>query len=258
MPAADSYADRVAVVGCGQMGRSHVGAYQQNPRVELVAFADTSRVAAERLAAMTGGRAYTSHRELLSAEGLDAVSVCSVPASHCDIVVDALDAGVHVLCEKPLATVPGDAQRMAAAAARRSRVLLPAFKFRFFDEVRESRRSSTGHVGIDRECPADVRRRSRHERHMVRRPARAGGGIVMDNGSHAFDLIEHVLGPIATISATSANCRPLAVEDNAQIRCTLRRGGTATLDLTWAISVPPTAYLEIYGRRGQRSSIRPA
>ncbi|HEX2343526.1 MAG TPA: DegT/DnrJ/EryC1/StrS family aminotransferase [Vicinamibacterales bacterium] len=242
---------RVAVIGCGQMGRSHVGAYQRNPHVELVAFADTSRMAAERLAAMTGGRAYASHRELLSAERLDAVSVCSVPTSHCDIVVDALDADVHVLCEKPLATVPADAQRMAAAAARRSRVLLPAFKFRFFDEVREVKalvdRGALGSIVSARlmfGCDLDM------SGTWFADPARAGGGIVMDNGSHAFDLIEHVLGPIAAISATSANCRPLAVEDCAQIRCTLRRGGTATLDLTWAVSAPPTAYLEIYGHQG--------
>jgi predicted dehydrogenase len=72
----------------------------------------------------------------------------------------------------------------------------------------------------------------------------------MDNGSHAFDLIEYVLGPIAAVSATSANCRPLAVEDCAQIRCMLRRGGTATVDLSWAVSGPPAGYLEIYGHQG--------
>jgi perosamine synthetase len=242
---------RVALIGCGQMGRWHLDAYSRNPHVELVAFADSSRIAADRFAAMSGGRAYVSHHELLGAERLDAVSVCSVPASHCEIVVDALEAGVHVLCEKPLATAPGDAERMATAAARRSRVLLPAFKFRFFDEVRGLEalldRGALGPIVSARlmfGCDLDMSGK------WFADPELAGGGIVMDNGSHAFDLIEHLLGPIAAVSATSANCRPLAVEDCAQIRCVLRRGGTVTVDLTWAVSTPPTGYLEIYGHQG--------
>jgi dTDP-4-amino-4,6-dideoxygalactose transaminase/predicted dehydrogenase len=242
---------RVAIIGCGQMGRSHLNAYQRDPNVELVAFADTAVAAAERFSVEAGGHAYASHRELLAAEQLDAVSVCVVPAAHRQVVVDALEAGVHVLCEKPLATSLGDARAMAIAADRRALHLLPAFKFRFFEEVGEARRLlDRGVLGpivnarLMFACDLDMSGR------WYADPQLAGGGIVMDNGAHAFDLIEFLLGPITSIGATAHHSRPLEVEDSALVTCALRNNATATLHLTWSVAAPPTTYLEIYGQQG--------
>jgi perosamine synthetase len=242
---------RVAIVGCGQMGRWHLDAYQQSPGVEVVAFADTSRAAAERFAALTGGRAYSSHRELFAAERIDGVSVCVVPASHREVVLDALAAGAHVLAEKPLATSVRDARMMAAAAQAKGRHLVTGLTFRFFEEVSAARKllesGALGRVISARVTfAADLDMSGK----WFSDPQLAGGGIVMDNGAHAFDLIEYLLGPIVTIAATSRKSRSLPVEDNASIACQLAGGGTATIDLSWTIAVPPTSYLEIYGEQG--------
>jgi len=242
---------RVAIIGCGQMGRWHLEAYQRNPAIDVVAFADTSAAAAERFAALAGGRSYGSHRELLAAEQVDGVSVCVVPAAHREVVTDALAAGAHVLCEKPLATSLSDARAMAAAADRRGRHLVAGFKFRFFDEVREAKKlidsGSLGRIVSARLMfAADLDMTGK----WFADPRLAGGGIVMDNGAHAFDLVEFLLGPLASVAATARNSRPLPVEDGASITCQLRSGAAVSIDLSWAVATPPTAYLEIYGDQG--------
>ncbi|MEO8521316.1 MAG: Gfo/Idh/MocA family oxidoreductase, partial [Acidobacteriota bacterium] len=242
---------RVAIIGCGQMGRWHLEAYQRNPAIDVVAFADTSVAAAQRFAALAGGRSYGSHQELLAAEQVDGVSVCVVPAAHRQVVTDALAAGAHVLCEKPLATSLADARAMAAAADRSRRHLVAGFKFRFFDEVRAAKElidsGSLGRIGSARLMfAADLDMAGK----WFADPRLAGGGIVMDNGAHAFDLVEFLLGPVASLAATARNSRPLPVEDGASITCQLRSGAAVSIDLSWAVATPPTAYLEIYGDQG--------
>jgi dTDP-4-amino-4,6-dideoxygalactose transaminase/predicted dehydrogenase len=242
---------RVAIIGCGQMGRWHLDAYRRNPAVDVVAFADTSLPSAARFATETGGRAYASHRELLALERVDAASVCVVPASHRAIVLDALAAGVHVLCEKPLATSLDEARSMAAAADARGLHVLTAFKFRFFDEVQQAKqllgRGALGRIISARlmfGCDLDMTGK------WYAVPQLAGGGIVMDNGPHAFDLIEFLLGRITSLSATAGNCRPLDVEDCATIFCRLRNAASVVIDLSWSMAAAPTSDLEIYGDQG--------
>ena len=72
---------------------------------------------------------------MIKNEKLDGVSVCTVPSTHREIVLDLLDAGINVLCEKPLAISGTEALEMTQKAKEKNRILLTAFKFRFFDEV---------------------------------------------------------------------------------------------------------------------------
>jgi predicted dehydrogenase len=174
-----------------------------------------------------------------------------VPAAHREVVIDAIEAGAHVLCEKPLATSLVDARAMADAAEGKGRHLVPGFKFRFFDEVLEAKKllaaGALGRIVSARLMfAADLDMTGK----WFADPALAGGGIVMDNGAHAFDLIEFLLGPIAAVVATARRSRPLPVEDSASITCQLRSGAAVALDLSWAVATPPNAYLEIYGDQG--------
>ena len=242
---------RIGIVGCGQMGRWHLNAYAANPRAEVVAFADSNPATASSFAAEHGGRFYGSHREMLAQERLDAVSVCTIPVTHREIVVDALRAGLHVLCEKPLASSVADAAVMRDVATASGRLMATAFKFRFFEEVQKARdlvrSNALGPV---------VRARLMFGGHLdmagtwYARPELSGGGVLMDNGPHAFDLVRFLFGEVEAVSATTAVHQLMDVEDTALISCELRRGGTATLDLSWQMPVPSATYLEIYGQHG--------
>src|SRR3989338_1281579 len=92
---------RIGIVGCGQMGKWHLDAYKLNHLVELAAFADTNISLAQKFAAETGGKAYSSHKDMIKNEKLEGVSICTIPSSHKEIVLDLLNEGVNILCEKP-------------------------------------------------------------------------------------------------------------------------------------------------------------
>ena len=233
------------------MGRWHLDSYKSDPRVELVAFVDTSLERAERFAREVGGRAYRSHTEMLANESLDAVSLCTVPSTHRDITVDLLRAGVHVLCEKPLAISVAEAEEMSRTAKEQDRLLFTAFKFRFHDEVRRAKELvDSGSLG-----------RILHFRLMFggfidmqgqwyAQKALAGGGIIMDNGPHAADLMRHLFGDMRSITAQVARVQNLEVEDTAKLDVLMASDAVGTGDLSWCVPIPPRAYLEIYGEDG--------
>ena len=110
---------RVGVVGCGAIGQLHLQAYRHLAgTVEVVGLCDLN---AERLAeaGQNFARAHTTadYRELLTMANLDLLSICTMPSTHCEMAVAALEAGAHVLCEKPFAMDEAQADRMLAAAA---------------------------------------------------------------------------------------------------------------------------------------------
>jgi len=242
---------RIAIIGCGRIGQWHLKAYRRHPEVEVVAVADVDLTRAKAMAAEAGARAYRSHTELLASETLDGASVCTVPATHREIAVDCLEAGVHVLCEKPLAVTVADLREMLERARKADRLLVPAFKFRFHEEVAHVRELlATGSLGriltfrmmfggqLDMAGTWYVRREL------------SGGGVVMDNGPHAVDLVRHLLGEIQEITAEATDSQSYGVEDTGKLIVRLDDGTIGTVDLSWAMAVPSRAYLEIFGEHG--------
>lgn len=245
---------RVGIVGCGQMGRWHLDSYRSHPHVELVGFADTALERAEGFARDAGGRAYASHDALLKGESLDAVSLCSVPSTHRNIAVDLLNRGVHVLCEKPLAISVQEAEEMASAAKKNQRLLFTAFKFRFHDEVRRAKElidaGSLGRVLSFRLMFGGYI--DMHNQWYAKK-ALSGGGIIMDNGPHAADLIRFLFGDISSVAAQVSRAQNLEVEDTAKLDVAMVSQAVGTSDLSWSVRIPPKAYLEIYGEDGAAS-----
>jgi len=245
---------RVGIIGCGQMGRWHLDAYAANPLVELVGFVDTSIDRAERFAREAGGRAYVSHKEMLEGESLDAVSLCTVPSSHRDIAIDLLEAGVNVLCEKPLAISVRQAEEMALKAQQKNRLLFTAFKFRFHDEVRKAKQLiDAGSLGRILSFRLMFGGYIDMKDQWYAQKAISGGGIIMDNGPHAADLIRFLFGDIQSVAAQVTKVQKLDVEDTARLDVTADRALAGTSDLSWSLRIPARSYLEIYGEDGAAS-----
>ena len=115
----------IGIIGCGKIAQvRHIPEYNDNPDAKLVAFYDLNTARAKALAEQYGGRAYESVEALLADPNVDAVSVCSANASHAEITVAALEAGKHVLCEKPMATTLADCERMVSAAKKSGKRLM--------------------------------------------------------------------------------------------------------------------------------------
>ena len=249
---------RIGIIGCGQMGRWHLNAYKKNPQVQCAAFADTdikkadqfAREAAGRLP-LGGGNAYSDYREMLKREKLDGISVCTIPSTHPSIVTDLLDAGIHVLCEKPLAVSADQARAMVSKAEEKNKLLLTAFKFRFFEEVQKAKEIlSTGGMGRVLSFRLMFGGHINMEGTWYADKDCSGGGVIMDNGPHAFDLIQYLLGPISRVWAQTSTTQNIQVEDTALISCVLENGAAGSMDISWNTAVPSQNYLEIYAVNG--------
>lgn len=242
---------RIGIVGCGQMGRWHVDAYRKNPQVELVAFVDTTVESAQRFAAEGTGAAYASTKDMIAKERLDGVSVCTVPSTHRDIVCDLLDAGIHVLCEKPLAVSVDQAKDMTAKASEKKLLLLPAFKFRYFDEVQKAKEIiDSGGLGKIANFRLMFGGYIDMAGTWFAQSQLSGGGVLMDNGPHAIDLIRYLFGEIRAVSAAVSNLQDIPVEDTGRLSVTLANGVTGTAEMSWSVPIPSQTYLEIYGENG--------
>lgn len=255
---------RGALIGFGFiMERGHAAAYRRRHAamrdVDIVAIADIcpERRDAARTA-FPDARVYRSAEALLRDEAarLDFVDIATPPAAHAAIAIAAMEAGVHVLCEKPLSTSVADATLMLACANRCERVLFPCHNYRHAPviktvrEILESEVIGQVHMvtmqtfrntharGVN-EWEPDWRRSRRH----------AGGGVAMDHGSHSFYLLFDWLG--AFPSSVSARMTNGPIHDTEEdFSCTVGfPRGYATVHLTWTAGVRKVLYT-IHGEHG--------
>ena len=115
----------IGIIGCGKIAQvRHLPEYEQNPGARIAGLYDLNQERAQALAAQYGAKAYESYEALLADPAIDAVSVCSANVSHAEIAVAALEAGKHVLCEKPMATTLADCEAMVECAKRTGKFLM--------------------------------------------------------------------------------------------------------------------------------------
>ena len=186
----------VAVVGAGSIAGTHLDAYAAQPDADLVAVVDRHRDRAERLAAAYGiGGVHTDLDAALADDRVQAVSICTANESHADLAVAALDAGRHVLVEKPLSTSVEGARRVAAAATRNARVVQVGFVRRFSGNVTTLKRFiDAGDLGEVYYARASNLRRAGHPGGWYGAQERSGGGPLIDIGSHVLDLAWYLMG----------------------------------------------------------------
>jgi len=128
---------------------------------------------------------------------------------------------------------------------------MPAFKFRFHEEVDRVRELlATGSLGRILTFRVMFGGQLNMAGTWYVRPELSGGGVIMDNGPHAIDLIRHLLGEIGEITAEATDSQSYGVEDTGKLIVRLENGTVGTVDLSWAMAVPSRAYLEIFGEHG--------
>ena len=242
----------VGLVGAGGIAQAYASAIASTKRVELVSVADPLPDRAREMAERMGCKAAQSHRELLASGACDAVVICTPPATHPEIAIECLDHGMPVLCEKPLAIASADARRMLHAAAAADVPFTMASKFRYTEDVGRARtRIAEGCIGdvilfeVAFAAPVSMAERWNAE------PRVSGGGVLIDNGTHAVDIIRYLAGPIAEVLACEGRrVQPLAVEDTAQMFVRTATGAIGHVDLSWSLDKGQAHYLQISGSEG--------
>lgn len=234
---------RWGIIGCGDVTEVKSGpAFARLPDSSLVAVMRRDAAKARDYAERHGVPRWTTDAdEVLLADDVDAIYVATPPSSHAEYVLRAAAAGKPVYVEKPMATSAAEAEAMVRACEQAGVPLFVAYYRRAqprFEFVREA--IASGEIGAPRLVTLElhVRAPANAERAGWRwDPGVAGGGLVMDLGSHALDLLDHWLGPIERMHALRATRLPWArVEDQLVAAFGFASGvqGTATLGFNGA------------------------
>ena len=243
---------RLGLLGCGGIAQTHLEALAKVPRIRLQTIYDPNRLAAERTSKKYGAVFAEKAKNIFLDASIDAVLICTPPAFHDALIEQAILSHKHVLCEKPFTTKLKKAEEIKKLAIRSKRLVMMASKFRFVPDVIEARRLlQSGIIGdiIMSEvifCSVvDMTNRWNSN------PKIAGGGVLIDNGSHAVDVIRYLVGPIKSVYAQEAKkSQKIKVEDTARLHFETKDNIVGMVDLSWSLYKHTPNYVNIFGTLG--------
>ena len=258
---------RVGIIGCGRIAQTrHIPEYLANDAAEIAGFFDLNQIRANELADRFGGKAYVSIEEMLADPSVDAVSVCVVNTLHAEVTINALNAGKHVLCEKPMATSLEDCIAMVEAAKKNGKYLMIGQNQRMAKAHIKARKllgqgvigdvitfkTCFGHGGpegwsIDQSGSPWFFDKSR-----------SAMGVLADLGIHKLDLIQFLLHrkviettcKLTTLDKMDAEGNPISVDDNAFCILKMDNGITGTLTASWTYYGEEQNSTVLYGTEG--------
>ena len=246
---------RFGLIGAGGIGRIRAKALTNAAGCELTAIADVDVDRARAVAPSRKTLVFQDYQQLLSSDAEEAVVVSTPPQFHEEIVISALEAGKHVLCEKPLSNTLDACRRMVETSKKTGRVLATGFNQRYFPAIQFAKqkldsgiigeldhvRGFAGHVGL-----SEFKAPWEYDKKVI------GGGALMDVGIHMIDLIRYLLGDVAEVFgiATGNIWRLDGSEDNGFALMRSPEGKTATLHASWSEWKGYRFHVEAYGDRG--------
>ncbi|WP_019534108.1 Gfo/Idh/MocA family protein [Paenibacillus ginsengihumi] len=262
---------RIGVIGAGNIGNVHINGFKALPEAEVVAVTDAYRPLAEARAKEHGiPRLYGDYREMLQDAGIDAVVVCVPNDMHAPIAVEAMEAGKHVLLEKPMAINADSAKQIVRTHRQTGKVLMMAHQMRWEPlNLQVKEQADKGAFGRIYNVKTGWCRRKGIPGWgtWFTQMAKSGGGPLIDIGVHMLDLSLHLMGnpkPVSVFGTTYAEFGPKKrgigtwgkpdwngtydVEDLASALIKMEDGSTLTLDVSWAahtdfVSNGPYVYL---------------
>ena len=265
---------RLGVIGCGNAFRKlHLPTLSARQDVEIIAACDS---VAERCANIGAKRVYTDYRELLAQDDIDAVDICMPTFLHKPMILAALRAGKHVLCEKPDALNPAELEEIMEAERTSGRILSVIRNNRFLESSQFLKaQTDAGKLGeIYHARCGWIRRRGIPGRGgWITTKEKAGGGALIDLGIHMIDLAVWLMGNPCPVSVSGATYRKFAdndaladsehaafgekkengifdVEDLATGFVRFDNGATLQIECSWASNIDrETRYVDLLGSR---------
>jgi predicted dehydrogenase len=245
---------RVGLIGAGAIARDqHLPGWLKIPEAKVIAVADSSAAALERVRHDFQIEGHTDYRRILDNPAINVVDICCPSAVHAKMAIAALEAGKHVLCEKPMATCRADAAAMLDTARASGKKLMIGQQMRFDSSIVSLRHSlesfDLGHVYYAR--GQWLRRRRVPGRPGFTQKEQSGGGPLFDLGVHVIDLTWWLMGCPTPLSATGAmfnhlikrpdlgtewgswDAESIQVEDFAAGMLRFGGGSTMALEVSW-------------------------
>lgn len=233
---------RVAVIGCGDISALHLAAIRTVPGAMLVAVCDTDAARLATTSTAAGVPGFADLDQLLDEIRPDVVHICTPHHLHADQAIRALDRGIDVVLEKPLAHTRDEADRLLAAAARSEAKIAVCFQNRYNRPVERAKELlDAGELGAILGASAVVpwhRTAAYYEDRPWRgRWETGGGGLLMNQAIHTIDLVQWLVGEPLEASgsiSTRALADVIEVEDTAELRIVHAGGATSTVYATVA------------------------
>ncbi len=251
---------RAGIIGVGGIATGkHIPGLAKLSNVKMTAFCDIVEERAAKGAKAHGvadAKVYTDYRKMLAKEKLDVVHVCTPNSSHAEITVAALEAGCHVMCEKPMAKTADGARQMLAAARRTGKKLSVGYQSRYRADAQYLKAMcDNGELGdIYYARALAIRRRAVPTWGVFLDAEAQGGGPLIDIGTHALDLTlwlmnnyepEYAVGSVYRKLADRENAanawgpwdpKEYTVEDSAFGFVKFKNGATVVLESSWALN----------------------
>lgn len=208
----------IGVIGAGSISEIHLNSYVRNPEVNLYAICDLNEERAKNKAAARGAqKVFTDYHELLADPEIDAVSICTWNNSHAEISIAAVEAGKHVLVEKPLCRTVAEAERIQQAVKKSGKVLQVGFVRRYGSNTDILQRFiNAGELGDIYYAKATCLRRLGNPGGWFADKERSGGGPLIDLGVHIIDLCWYLMGKPKVKSISGNTYRQLGNRANIQ------------------------------------------
>ena len=204
---------RVGFIGTGGISGVHLRYLKSREDVEIAALCDLDETLAKAKSEEYGGKVYTDYRRMLEEEKPDAVWLCTTPQVRGEPLIACADAGVPVMCEKPVERDPEKAGEIASELAKRDAKVQVGYLFRSIPATRRLLEASADdHIHAISSCyfsPMSIKRASRS---WFYDKALSGGGLV-DQATHNFDLLRHVIGEVDLDSIRGVAANPMTPKE---------------------------------------------
>lgn len=244
----------VAIIGAGNIGKLRAQIIQRSPNSRVSIVADLDQTRAMTLATQIGVRGTSDWRAAVRDPQVDAVVVCTPTKFHRDAATLALQAGKHVLCEKPLARSVSEAEDIVETAETQRRILKTGFNYRYMHNVCKAKElidgNALGPLYFLR-CRYGHGGRPGYEKEWCTDQDISGGGVLLEQGIHILDLVRHLLGEPARVTASTSRFfwNFPDVEDNCFLEIQTTESQTAQIHVSWTQWINILS-LEIFGRDG--------
>ena len=258
---------KIGIIGCGKIAQvRHIPEYAENPDAKLAAFFSPNRARAQEQADKYGGKVYDTAEALLADPDIDAVSICAANYAHAELSIQALNAGKHVLCEKPMATTLADCEAMVECAKKNGKFLMIGHNQRLAKAHMEAKRlidagligdiitfrTSFGHGGPETWAIKPGKDTWFFDK------SKAAMGVMADLGVHKTDLIQYLTGQrvvrttarLVTLDKRGEDGELIGVDDNAVCIYEMSGGAFGTMTASWTYYGAEDNSTVLYGTKG--------
>ncbi|MBQ7895773.1 MAG: Gfo/Idh/MocA family oxidoreductase [Oscillospiraceae bacterium] len=258
---------RIGVVGCGKIAQvRHIPEYAANPNCELCGYFSPNATRAHEMAMRYGGKVYETAEELFADPMIEAVSICAANYAHAELTIKALEAGKHVLCEKPMAVTLEECEAMLAAAEKSGKRLMIAQNQRLAKaHVKAKQLIDSGAIGkvisfattFGHGGPETWSISPGKDTWFFDKK-RAAMGAMADLGIHKTDLLRYLLSQdvvkttarLCTLDKKGPDDQLIGVDDNAFCIYEMSGGAFGTMTASWTYYGAEDNSTKIYGTKG--------